>query len=75
MQQLLMCALVAASSAHPAYVQLLPNGANVPGAAAIGHVDPAGGGVRNAFGIQVRGPQPLSLSRVPQPLSLSRPFT
>ena len=29
---------------------MLPNGANVPGYAAIGHVAPAGGGARNAFG-------------------------
>jgi len=31
---------------------MLPNGANVPGVQAIGHVDPAGGGARNAFGEQ-----------------------
>ena len=35
---------------HPAYVAMLPNGANVPGYAAIGHVNPSGGGARNAFG-------------------------
>ena len=29
---------------------MLPNGANVSGYAAIGHVDPNGGGARNAFG-------------------------
>jgi hypothetical protein len=39
-------------SAHPQYVAMLPNGANVPGVKAIGHVDPAGGGARNAFGEQ-----------------------
>ena len=45
-------AAVCPASAHPAYVALLPNGAAVPGYAAIGHVDPAGGGARNVFGQQ-----------------------
>lgn len=49
---LAVSALAAVASAHQAYVALLPNGANVPGAAAIGHVNPAGGGARNSFGIQ-----------------------
>lgn len=44
--------LVAGVSSHPQYVAMLPNGANVTGVAAIGHVNPAGGGARNAFGDQ-----------------------
>lgn len=47
----LSAALVAVQvSAHPEYVARLPNGANVPGVQALGHVDPSGGGSRNAFG-------------------------
>ena len=48
----LLTLLVAGVSSHPQYVAMLPNGANVSGAAAIGHVDPAGGGARNSFGAQ-----------------------
>lgn len=32
------------------YRARLPNGANVAGVAALGHVNPKGGGARNAFG-------------------------
>ena len=45
--------LLTAVAAHPAYVAMLPNGANVKGFDAIGHIDPAGGGARNPFGQQV----------------------
>ncbi|KAH7460072.1 hypothetical protein PRIC1_012591 [Phytophthora ramorum] len=37
--------------ARPAYVARLPNGDNVSGVAALGHVDPAGGGANNDFGL------------------------
>jgi len=37
-------------SAKPEFVAKIPNGANVPGVEALGHVDPAGDGARNAFG-------------------------
>jgi hypothetical protein len=51
---LLVAAVPAAVVSHPAYVKLLPNGANVvvdgKSIDAIGHKDPAGGGARNAFG-------------------------
>ncbi|CAI5708303.1 unnamed protein product [Hyaloperonospora brassicae] len=36
--------------ARPDYVFRIPNGANVDGVNALGHVDPSGGGARNAFG-------------------------
>ncbi|KAG6574578.1 Calcium-activated potassium channel subunit alpha-1 [Phytophthora cinnamomi] len=38
-------------SARPTYVARLPNGDNVSGVAALGHVDPAGGGANNDFGL------------------------
>ncbi|GMF17812.1 unnamed protein product [Phytophthora lilii] len=38
-------------NARPAYVARLPNGDNVSGVAALGHVDPAGGGANNNFGL------------------------
>ena len=44
--------ILAGVSSHPQYVAMLPNGANVSGFPALGHVDPAGGGARNAFGAQ-----------------------
>ncbi|EEY58915.1 uncharacterized protein PITG_22951 [Phytophthora infestans T30-4] len=51
----LSLALVATTArvvnARPTYVALLPNGDNVPGVAALGHVNPAGGGANNAFGL------------------------
>ena len=51
MARLLLAAMVPTLVvSHPEYVAMLPNGANVTGFAAIGHVDPAGGGARNAFG-------------------------
>uniref|UniRef100_K3X1D7 Temptin Cys/Cys disulfide domain-containing protein n=1 Tax=Globisporangium ultimum (strain ATCC 200006 / CBS 805.95 / DAOM BR144) TaxID=431595 RepID=K3X1D7_GLOUD len=37
-------------AAMPTYVAKIPNGANVDGVQALGHVDPEGGGARNAFG-------------------------
>ena len=36
--------------AHETYVRLNPNGANVNGVAAIGHIDPSGGGAINSYG-------------------------
>ena len=39
------------TTAYSTYIQLIPNGGNVPGVAAIGHVNPNGGGARNAFGL------------------------
>ena len=50
MRTLLIAACAVAVGAHPAYVAQLPNGANVVGVKALGHVNPAGGGARNAFG-------------------------
>uniref|UniRef100_H3GNK3 Temptin Cys/Cys disulfide domain-containing protein n=1 Tax=Phytophthora ramorum TaxID=164328 RepID=H3GNK3_PHYRM len=47
----LMATVAAVVSARPAYVALLPNGANVPGVKALGHVNPAGGGANNEFGL------------------------
>ncbi|CEG42389.1 atp-binding cassette superfamily [Plasmopara halstedii] len=35
---------------HEAYATKVPNGANVDGVKAIGHTNPDGGGIRNAFG-------------------------
>ena len=52
MRLLAAAALAAAGAlAYPAYVPLCPNGASFPGIAAIGHVDPAGGGANNKFGV------------------------
>jgi len=44
--------LVAASSvaSYEMYVSMIPNGANVPGVDALGHVNPEGDGTRNGFG-------------------------
>ncbi|KAG1712792.1 hypothetical protein DVH05_000527 [Phytophthora capsici] len=48
-------ALVATSaavvSARPTYVALIPNGGNVKGFPALGHVNPEGGGANNDFGL------------------------
>jgi len=79
MRLLSLLALPAAVLGHFAYVAMLPNGANVVvnGApiAAIGHVAPAGGGARNAFGAQfwcaaggargARGVRPRARARGP----------
>lgn len=42
---------IANVAAMPTFPTLVPNGANVAGVAAIGHVDVAGGGPRNEFGM------------------------
>ncbi|RLN95985.1 hypothetical protein BBJ28_00024179 [Nothophytophthora sp. Chile5] len=42
--------LITSVDAREEYVALLPNGANVPGVAALGHVNPDGGGRENSFG-------------------------
>ncbi|KAJ0409376.1 hypothetical protein ATCC90586_000998 [Pythium insidiosum] len=48
---LLACATSwAIVQAKPDFVKRIPGAANVPDVKAIGHVDPAGGGERNAFG-------------------------
>ncbi|GMF42541.1 unnamed protein product [Phytophthora fragariaefolia] len=47
----LVATAAAVVSARPAYVARLPNGDNVSGVAALGHVDPAGGGANNDFGL------------------------
>lgn len=36
--------------ARPEYVEMIPNGANVPGVAALGHTNNIGGGSNNQFG-------------------------
>lgn len=41
---------VPSASAYEKYVALVPNGDAVPGIQALGHTDPQGGGMRNAFG-------------------------
>jgi len=48
---LLFLCCAAAASAFQIYVPDNPNGANVPGVAAIGHVAPGGGGVNNKYGL------------------------
>ncbi|KDO18349.1 hypothetical protein SPRG_16265 [Saprolegnia parasitica CBS 223.65] len=45
-----LCLLVPSASGFGKYVPLVPNGDKVAGNGAIGHVDPSGGGARNAFG-------------------------
>ncbi|KAG6622212.1 mRNA splicing factor [Phytophthora cinnamomi] len=48
-----MCALslaFLASDARPSFVARIPNGNGVSGVAALGHVNPSGGGATNAFG-------------------------
>ncbi|KAG7388369.1 hypothetical protein PHYBOEH_007879 [Phytophthora boehmeriae] len=47
----LVAAAVVSVDARPTYVARIPNGANVPDVAALGHVDPAGGGANNDFGL------------------------
>ncbi|KAG3109963.1 hypothetical protein PI124_g15337 [Phytophthora idaei] len=47
----LVATAAAVVNARPTYVALLPNGDNVPGVAALGHVNPAGGGANNDFGL------------------------
>ncbi|GLD94696.1 hypothetical protein PINS_up003320 [Pythium insidiosum] len=49
---LLACATaLAAVDAKPEFVKRIPGAENVPGVKAVGHVDPSGGGERNAFGV------------------------
>ena len=49
-----VCVIIIASLhetvGNPGYVSQIPNGANVPGVAVLGHVNPNGGGARNVFG-------------------------
>ncbi|ETN20032.1 hypothetical protein PPTG_03125 [Phytophthora nicotianae INRA-310] len=42
---------IAVANARPTYVARLPNGDNVSGVAALGHVNPDGGGTNNDFGL------------------------
>ena len=48
-------ALLVSVAGHPEFIPLFPNGASVPGVAAIGHVNPAGGGMPNSFGLDFMG--------------------
>jgi hypothetical protein len=48
---LLTASLCFTIQALPQYIGKIPNGANVPGVRAIGHVNPNGGGQRNEFGL------------------------
>ncbi|OQS02495.1 hypothetical protein THRCLA_05132 [Thraustotheca clavata] len=50
MHSIIVLSILAMVAAKPQFVALLPNGGNVPGVNALGHVDPAGGGSRNNFG-------------------------
>lgn len=45
-----LCLLAPTAHGYPKFVTQVPNGANVPGVKAIGHVDVTGGGPRNQFG-------------------------
>ncbi|ETW03177.1 hypothetical protein H310_05594 [Aphanomyces invadans] len=47
---LIVLGLAAQAVAFPSFVAQVPNGDKVAGVGAIGHVNPAGGGARNAFG-------------------------
>ncbi|RHY32303.1 hypothetical protein DYB32_002656 [Aphanomyces invadans] len=47
---LIVLGLAAQAVAFPSFVAQVPNGDKVSGVGAIGHVNPAGGGARNAFG-------------------------
>ncbi|DAZ99336.1 TPA: hypothetical protein N0F65_005187 [Lagenidium giganteum] len=47
---LAFAAVVQQAMAKSTFVQKIPNGDGVSGVAALGHVDPAGGGPRNPFG-------------------------
>lgn len=47
---LCLLSLAGRTAAHASYVALNPNGNQVPGVAAIGHVNPGGGGETNAYG-------------------------
>jgi hypothetical protein len=47
---------LASAAGHPQYVAMLPNGANVKGFAAIGHVAPAGKWRGEAFQGALRPP-------------------
>ena len=51
MKLTLALSTVTLASAFPTYILLNPNGNNVTGVAAIGHVNPAGGGANNKYGI------------------------
>jgi hypothetical protein len=47
----LLLALVQPGACRSSYQNAVPNGGNVPGSRAIGHVSTSGGGARNAFGV------------------------
>ncbi|EQC29656.1 hypothetical protein SDRG_12660 [Saprolegnia diclina VS20] len=47
---LVLAAILVGVNGRSQYVARLPNGENIPGVSAIGHVNPSGGGARNAFG-------------------------
>ncbi|KAH9125020.1 hypothetical protein LEN26_001585 [Aphanomyces euteiches] len=52
---LVVLSIAASVAAIPTYVAKVPNGDKVSGVAAIGHVDPAGGGARGPFGLAFAG--------------------
>ncbi|KAG9414762.1 a1-alpha2 repression [Aphanomyces cochlioides] len=52
---LVVLSIAATAAALPTYVAQVPNADKVSGVAAIGHVNPAGGGARNPFGIAFAG--------------------
>ncbi|CAK4068458.1 unnamed protein product [Aphanomyces euteiches] len=52
---LVVLSIAASVAALPTYVAKVPNGDKVSGVAAIGHVDPAGGGARGPFGLAFAG--------------------
>ncbi|OQS02486.1 hypothetical protein THRCLA_05133 [Thraustotheca clavata] len=45
-----VCFMMPSAHGYGKFAALVPNGKNVPNVPAIGHVDPSGGGDRNAFG-------------------------
>ncbi|EGZ08261.1 hypothetical protein PHYSODRAFT_254126, partial [Phytophthora sojae] len=42
--------ITTSTNAHEMYVSMIPNGANVPGVEALGHVNPNGDGTLTGFG-------------------------
>ena len=55
MRALLTLLCLLGSSGHPEYRDNMPNGANVPRVAAVGHQNPGGGGALNSFGDDYAG--------------------
>ncbi|GLE01978.1 hypothetical protein PINS_up010816 [Pythium insidiosum] len=59
MKFLLSCALALLAAretaAKPTFVPLIPGSTNVPGVDSVGHLNPAGGGAPNPFGLAFKG--------------------